>query len=189
VVPSIDLIGDDKDLLALYDAYPVVFDDGTTAVLERSIDLPYAWIAHSSVASSPEDAWSDITNQQLDPTLSVSVEEPVTAANDGSGMTPVEIVSRAQEEIVLTISDNPAAGILVLSEIEYPHWNAYVDGIKVDQIEAFGLLRAVPVPAGSHDIEFRYDDAVERAGMGISLAILLVMVCTFAGLLHRKCRV
>lgn len=64
-------------------------------------------------------------------------------------------------DTLITVNYNATtADKLVLSEIAFTGWNAYVDGKKVN-VEAFGptdikLFRMVAVPAGQHTVEFRY---------------------------------
>jgi uncharacterized membrane protein YfhO len=62
---------------------------------------------------------------------------------------------------------------LVTSEIAYPAWNAYIDGQKVDIATAFGLLRAVEIPAGSHVVEFRFESPNEVWGMALTTIAML----------------
>jgi len=47
-------------------------------------------------------------------------------------------------------------GLLVLSELAYSGWSATVDGSDAPVITVDYLLRAVPVPAGKHEIVFRF---------------------------------
>jgi uncharacterized membrane protein YfhO len=69
---------------------------------------------------------------------------------------------------------------VVLSEIYYPAWHAYVDGKATHLYVADGALRAVAVPAGEHSIELRLESSALAVGILISsaavflLAILLV---------------
>ncbi len=79
-------------------------------------------------------------------------------------------------------SANPNAGLAVFSEIYYPKgWNAYIDGKKAEILRADYILRALPIPAGQHKIEFRFEPQVVKTGGGIALASSLVMVLLTAG--------
>jgi hypothetical protein len=50
----------------------------------------------------------------------------------------------------------PADGWLLLRDLYWPGWRASVDGRGVDIVAADGVFRAVPLPAGSHTVRFRY---------------------------------
>lgn len=46
----------------------------------------------------------------------------------------------------------------VFSEVYYPHgWDAYIDGQKVAHARVNYVLRGMPIPAGTHKIEFRFE--------------------------------
>jgi hypothetical protein len=51
-------------------------------------------------------------------------------------------------------TDSPA--LLILSEIDYPGWQATVDGQSAPILRAYYTLRAVPVPAGEHVVELTF---------------------------------
>ncbi|MBS1975584.1 MAG: YfhO family protein, partial [Bacteroidetes bacterium] len=59
-------------------------------------------------------------------------------------------------------------------------WNAYLDGANVPYCKTDYILRGMPVPAGDHTIEFRFEPKIYRLGNLISvwssiLAYLLVI--------------
>jgi hypothetical protein len=47
-------------------------------------------------------------------------------------------------------------GLLVLSEINYPGWKAFIDGMETKIIPVAGILRGVNLPPGNHKIEFEF---------------------------------
>ncbi len=55
-------------------------------------------------------------------------------------------------------SNSQSNQFAVFSEVYYPHgWDAYIDGVKTPYTRVNYLLRGMPVPAGSHKIEFRFE--------------------------------
>jgi len=75
-------------------------------------------------------------------------------------------------------------GLAVFSEIYYPKgWDAYLDGQKVSHFRADYVLRAMVLPAGSHQLEFRFEPTVYYTGEKISLysSILLIMLVITLG--------
>jgi hypothetical protein len=74
-------------------------------------------------------------------------------------------------------------GLVVVSETDYPGWEAKVDGRRTPLIRADFLLKAVPVPAGSHEIELRFNPRSFRWGLWISALAALALV---AGSLRRR---
>jgi hypothetical protein len=50
----------------------------------------------------------------------------------------------------------PQPALVVFSEINYPGWRAELDGVSTPLYEADGLLRAVWVPAGNHEVRYNF---------------------------------
>ncbi|UCH85143.1 MAG: hypothetical protein JSW50_05490, partial [Candidatus Latescibacterota bacterium] len=70
----------------------------------------------------------------------------------------------------------PEPAILMISEVFYPRWKAFVDGEEAETIKANYILRALALPAGDHEIVFRYDSSLVRKGLMITVTALSVMV-------------
>ena len=47
-------------------------------------------------------------------------------------------------------------GVFILSDVYYPGWKAYINKKEVKIYAAFGALRAVLIPEGKHQLEFKY---------------------------------
>jgi uncharacterized membrane protein YfhO len=63
-----------------------------------------------------------------------------------------------------------------LGEWDYPGWRARVDGRPQDIYRADYGLRAVPLPAGEHVIEFIYRPVSFDVGGAISIGVLAVVI-------------
>ncbi len=72
--------------------------------------------------------------------------------------------------------------LAVFSEIWYPKgWKAYIDGNETGIIRANYLLRALAVPQGEHEIEFRFEPSSYFMGNKVSLASSLILLLALAG--------
>ena len=72
----------------------------------------------------------------------------------------------------------------VFSEIYYPHgWEAFIDGKKVDYCRVNYILRGMPVPAGAHTIEFRFEPRSVILGDKITMWFnILIYLMLIAGI-------
>ncbi len=68
--------------------------------------------------------------------------------------------------------------VAVFSEIYYPRgWNVFIDGKKADYFKTNYALRGMFIPAGNHEIEFRFEPTSYTIGRMISIiSSLLVML-------------
>jgi hypothetical protein len=67
-------------------------------------------------------------------------------------------------------------GFLVLSEISYPGWKAYLDGRETDIYRADYNLRGLFVPTGRHTMEMRFEPLPFARGMAVTLVTLLICI-------------
>jgi uncharacterized membrane protein YfhO len=64
---------------------------------------------------------------------------------------------------------------LVLSELFYPGWQAYIDGNKAQILRADYLLRAVPLTTGRHNVVFVYRPTSFLIGAAITIFTLSLL--------------
>ena len=85
----------------------------------------------------------------------------------------------------ITYKTNAAGNqFAVFSEVYYPEgWNAYIDGKKTDHLRVNYVLRGMPVPAGNHTIEFRFEPQSVITGDKITLiSCILIYLMLLAGI-------
>ncbi|WP_335967325.1 YfhO family protein [Galbibacter sp. PAP.153] len=89
-------------------------------------------------------------------------------------------------------ANNKNEGVAVFSEMYYPHgWKVTIDGQQTDEFRVNYALRALKIPAGTHEIVFKFDPQVVKTGSTITLAsnvllFLLLLGGIFYGYKHTK---
>lgn len=107
-------------------------------------------------------------------------------AGELDGLTPgrdslamIRLTSYAPNKLTY-IAQTSKPALAVFSEIHYPKgWNAYLDGKKVEHIRLNYVLRGLKIPAGNHEVEFRFEPEVYLKGEKIALAGSVVMFLFF----------
>ncbi|MFN0203349.1 MAG: YfhO family protein, partial [Bacteroidia bacterium] len=77
-------------------------------------------------------------------------------------------------------ANNAKEGLAVFSEVYYGKgWNAYVDGKLTPHIRANYVLRAMKLPAGKHNVEFKFEPQSYHQGESYSLIGSLATLLLF----------
>jgi uncharacterized membrane protein YfhO len=84
-------------------------------------------------------------------------------------------IVRYENELVTVATSADSEGILVLADSYYPGWKAFVDGREEVIRRANLFFRAVPLAAGNHTVEFRYEPRSFKVGLAISAATLVAL--------------
>ena len=137
---------------------PIVYRTPDVTIYRNGQVMPRAWIAPADVNLAEVD---------------VSVPEALVQSLTDLGNT---VTIRAA---------SPAAGWLILADVWYPGWQAYVDGAPAEIQVANGAFRAVRFPAGQHAVEFRYEPRSlvwGAIGTMISAVIVAVGLARFASI-------
>ena len=149
---------------------------------------PHAWAVHEAVvAADDEETWAILNSSDFDPARRVVLPHEPGIALPGEDTTAsmVDIVEYTATRISLQANmvDN---GLLVLSDVHYPGWQARVDGQPAPIYRANYLLRAVPVEAGQHRVEVYYDPPLFKVGLAITLLTLLASGVLLGGVALRS---
>lgn len=95
----------------------------------------------------------------------------------GQDVRMVTILSRTPGRIEIQAeNDTPSPALLVLSELDYPGWEARLDGRSVPIQAVAGLLRGVFVPAGQHRVVFTFRPKSVAWGAGLSSAAVCLLL-------------
>ena len=66
--------------------------------------------------------------------------------------------------------------LLVISQTHFPGWKAYIDGNNVPLYRANYAFMAVPIDAGEHHLEIKYEPDSFRYGLIIGATSFIIMI-------------
>lgn len=168
-----------KNIALDREKFRLAFDgDPAVNLYENTRVLPRAFIVHEA-QSVPDksSALAAIRADDFEPTRVVVLENPSAAGEStvNSEQSTVKIVGYGANEIVLEVNAS-SAGWLVLSEVFYPGWKAWVDNQETPVLRANYLFRAIELPAGTHRVRFKYEPMTFTLGAGLALITFVALV-------------
>ena len=156
--------------------------DGAT-LYQNKMALPRALLVQGAeVATSPEEALLKLQSPDFDPRREVVLEgagAPAARTTGTADVGQVRIVASGNNKVQLAVHAT-SSGFLLLNEISYPGWNAYLDGKQVRVWRANYLFRAIEVSPGEHDVEFRFEPDSLKLGLALSLSTLVILLTAMA---------
>ncbi len=206
-LPVLDLLNI-RYILRLGSPVPLLqyaIDNGSTSFSVERLGELYIYMNHGALpplfpiheaapVESDDFALKLIRDRAMDYRSQATLEPGTEVPPLGPATGPEPITLRKygpnsiEAEVTLT-----APGILVLSEVWYPGWYAIVDdGPPQPTLCVNTLLQAVPVPAGTHRVEFVYrPDSLRRGVMVTATALAVSIACAivlFVRAARRKTR-
>jgi hypothetical protein len=191
---GINTSGTDSALKVLFNQLPVlnmlntkylilpVGEEGDKAIpVKNPIANGHAWFIKD--IKYVENADDEITSLRGLDTKKAGVinskfktEVPTKSNYSGEGV--IELLSYAPNHLTYKSTTNQEQ-FAVFSEIYYKQgWKAFVDGKEMPHVQVNYVLRGLPVAAGAHTIEFKFEPEVYKTGNTIALigSILLFVV-------------
>jgi hypothetical protein len=123
-------------------------------------------------ARGEEDSRGRVLDTAFDGRSTVVLESPVSAATGELEEAIIRPIRRRSDRELLSVTSS-SGGYLFRAETYDPHWTATVDGMRAGVVPADFAFQAVPVPPGTHRVEFSYADGPVAAAMAVSLAALI----------------
>ena len=162
-----------------------IYDQGFVRVFEKQHVLPRAYfVSRAHTLSSPDAVLAALDTPSFDPRLEVLLEEPESEplpAPAAEASAAVHITRYEPERVEIEV-DATGPGYLVLGDLHYPGWKAFVGDREVSIFRANYLFRAVRLAPGHSVVRFEYQPQSFRTGLRLSVAttalLALIVVWT-----------
>jgi hypothetical protein len=160
----------------------LVYGGGADNVITNPATLGNAWfVSDVTTVKSPTEELQRVC----------LIDPQKTAVVDGSKFTVPNFDFDSAATLTL-LEQNPnylkyesqsqENGFAVFSEVYYPKgWAAHIDGKEVDIVRANYVLRALPIPAGKHTIEFSFKPDAYVVGNKVTMISSWMMLLMVVG--------
>ncbi|HRV91520.1 MAG TPA: YfhO family protein [Anaerolineae bacterium] len=168
--------------------------DGTTYVHRLDEVGPRAWLVTQTqiaddaailhtIADPNFDRWHIAL---LEPGSEPFIQKIDQPTSEPSTPTPYALRTMYSSPQSLSITiDTSTPALLILSEPDYPGWQATIDGQPAPILRADYILRAVPMPAGEHTVQLTFRPLSFIIGAVIS-GITVITAVILLGLFYRR---
>lgn len=156
--------------------FPPVYN-GEVNIFENQAALKRAFIVHQTdFAPNFQKAQRKLAEEDFDPGKTVILEEALSLGDHAPAPEQdfATIEDYTPNKVVIS-AETKTPGILVLTDVFYPGWKAFLDGQETKVYRVDGLVRGVYLPQGHHQIIFRY--APISFSQGLLVALLSLLAC------------
>ncbi|UOQ54512.1 YfhO family protein [Hymenobacter cellulosivorans] len=170
-------------VLAMLNTRYIITGDPKQPVRRNPGALGNAWfVSELQKVQNPDQEIAALTNLNVATTAVIDASKfPLTKTSYNAAGSTIALTNYSPDELkyrATAVQD----GFVVFSEIYYQDgWNAYLDGKLVPHQRVNYVLRALPVPAGTHTIEFKFEPKEYAVGNTISMVSSVLLILALLG--------
>ena len=137
---------------------------------------------------SDKEILDRMSSDTFDPRKTVLFDLSVTDSSIDRPTGEAEIVSYHPEKVEIRLSMEES-GYLVLNDIYYPGWKAYLNGNEIPIMRGNYLFRAVAIPGGGdYSLVFRFEPEIFRKSAAVSIVSWIFCLAVISAGAIRKRR-
>ncbi len=183
---TVKYISSNKELIDNSGRLELIEKGGDFYIYKNANLLPRAWLVNEALAYTENETINAIKTSTLPngksfnpkKTALIDIEnnrhfEFKNGKSDKKEQLTILKINNSKIDI---LTDTKSRKFLVLSDIYYPGWHAYIDNIETKIIKTNLILRGVLIPAGKHKVRFNFQPNTIIIGSIISLVSILILV-------------
>lgn len=135
--------------------------------LDEKVRLPRAYVVEQTIYAPDHEVALDLL-KSIDLRRMAVVEDPHLTLNaTTTSPSAVQITAYGSNSLSLTAKLS-VPGLLVLGDVDYPGWQAEVDGRPASIVRTNGIVRGVPLQPGQHTVHFQFVPPGRAEGQRLS---------------------
>lgn len=154
----------------------VVYDGADARIVERAQALPRALVVGRARCAGEAETIQLIRTGAVDFRSEVILADCQAPPRAEPAAGVVEMLPGADDDRLRLAVTSSGPGYLVVNDTWFPGWRATVSGVETPVLRANHAFRAVRVPAGRHEVEFRFRPRGFAVGLAVSLAALAIVL-------------
>ncbi len=187
---ELEVAMENMPVLNMMNAKYIIYNPGAAPIFNPNY-MGNAWFVNSiKEVATPDEEIAALGTTDLHSTAVVEQRfiEQVQGYAVDSVMGRIQLTHYAPDYLIFE-SNAPQEQLAVFSDIYYDKgWKAYIDGEEVEIIRTNYILRGVMIPAGEHDIEFRFEPQSFAIGQTVAIisSIIILLLIIGAVVIARK---
>ncbi len=143
-----------------------------------------AWLVKETKSmQSPDSALFGLSTNNLSTTGLILGENSTSKSYAGNG--EISLLNYKANELHYSFNSQ-SEEFAVFSEVFYKGWNAYIDKKLVDHVRANYVLRGLEIPAGKHEIVFKFEPEMYSNGEVMALISSILVLLLFGFTVYRE---
>jgi uncharacterized membrane protein len=167
-----------KYILAKQDmGIPPIYKSNTTGtqVYANPSYLPRAFFVDTLVLANSKEILEHLKNSDFNPATTAYIESKINLQNTlTDSLSKANVTKYKNEEINFDLNVSKEK-FLVISEVYYPDWKAFLDGKEIEIHKVNYFMRGVVVPEGKHKLELKFESGSFQLGKTLSLSSNLLL--------------
>ncbi|MBX9938457.1 MAG: YfhO family protein [Candidatus Obscuribacterales bacterium] len=126
--------------------------------------------------------WQSVVLERSEPGVQTLEKDYIakTSAKEDAEIEAVAVQRRGQSLLQLEVELTKPA-VLVLTDINYPGWKAYIDGQEAPLLHGNYAFRALALTTGKHRVEMRYQPLSFYVGVGLFFTFCILLLILLLG--------
>jgi uncharacterized membrane protein YfhO len=132
--------------------------------------LPRAYfVGNITIGRTESDIFRELNSLSFNPATTAILENQLPKEIFEPDSTATVTITDYKSRNIAIRTSNTVQSLLVLSEVYYPAgWRAYIDGVETEIHKTNYILRSIVVPAGAHDVVFKFEPMFYELGWTLS---------------------
>jgi len=162
------ILSRNDDLVVSSEFVPLWYDNGWQ-IYDNQAALPRATLfGQYQVITDSRQAVETLLNSEFDYRSTLILSQPPSSPPQSDPTATATITQYLPHRVTIT-TQSQQPQLLLLTDTFYPGWKTTIDSEPTQILRANHAFRAVSLPAGNHQIVFKYDPLSVKLGMVVSL--------------------